>query len=100
MPRRDEPTEERNDNPPLPATYPTKLVNRIMQESFANPNTRINADALAVVAEYLRLYTREAIWRAGQEREKNGTVAGMLTRGVLEVEDLERIAGPLNLDFS
>lgn len=98
MSRRDQQTEE--EETPLPTTYPAKLINRIMQETFQNPNTRVNGDALAVVAEYLRLYTREAIWRASQEKNRNDTVAGTLANGVLEVEDLEKIVGPLTLDFS
>jgi hypothetical protein len=96
MPRRDEAPEDEA----LPTTYPTKLISQVMQLAFENPNTRINADALAVVAEYLRLYTREAIWRSGQEKQKTDTVASSLASGSLEVEDLEKIAGPLTLDFS
>jgi len=98
MSQRDDPPEE--EETALATTYPPKLINRIMQESFENTNTRINSDALAVVAEYLRLYTREAIWRASQEKKRTDTVAGTLASGVLEVEDLEKIAGPLSLDFS
>ena len=98
MSQRDDPPEE--EETALPTTYPTKLINRIMQESFENTNSRINSDALAVVAEYLRLYTREAIWRASQEKKRNDTVAGALASGVLEVEDLEKITSPLTLDFS
>jgi hypothetical protein len=83
-----------------PTTYPTKLIGRILQDTFESQNTRISADALTVVAEYLRIYTREAIWRASQEKTKASTVAGTIGSGLLEVEDLERITGPLTLDFS
>lgn len=73
----------------------------MLQESFENPNTRISPDALAVVTEYLRIYTREAIWRASQEKSKASTLAGTVAgSGLLEVEDLEKITGPLTLDFS
>lgn len=81
-------------------TYPTKLIGRIFQDTFESKSTRVSADALAVVTEYLRIYTREAIWRASQEKAKNNTVAGALGAGTLEVEDLERITGHLTLDFS
>lgn len=94
------PRDEAPEDEELPTTYPTKLISQVMQMAFANPNTRVNADALAVVAEYLRLYTREAIWRSSQEKQKNDTVASSLASGSLEVEDLEKIAGPLTLDFS
>jgi CENP-S associating Centromere protein X len=83
-----------------PTTYPTKVIGRILQETFESPNTRISPDALTVVTEYLRIYTREAIWRASQEKSRNDTVAGTLGTGLLEVEDLEKITGPLTLDFS
>ena len=99
MPREDtEPVNDDEETPPT--TYPTKLIGRILQETFESQNTRISADALTVVTEYLRIYTREAIWRASQEKSKNNTVAGTLGAGLLEVEDLERITGPLTLDFS
>ena len=99
MPRED--TEHvTDDEETRPTTYPTKLIGRILQETFESQNIRISADALAVVTEYLRIYTREAIWRASQEKSKNNTVAGTLGTGMLEVEDLERITGPLTLDFS
>ena len=89
-----------SDDEPAPTTYPTKLIGRVLQETFESPTTRISPDALALVTEYLRVYTREAIWRASQEKQKRETVAGSLATGLLEVDDLERITGPLTLDFS
>lgn len=101
MPRRGEETEPSSDEEPTPTTYPTKLIGRVLQEAFQSPSTRISPDALAVVTEYLRIYTREAIWRASQEKTKTGTLAGTVAgSGLLEVEDLEKITGPLTLDFS
>lgn len=100
MPRRDVSEPASEDEEPAPTTYPTKLIGRILQETFQSPSARISPDALAVITEYLRIYTREAIWRASQEKSKSGTVAGTLGTGLLEVEDLEKITGPLTLDFS
>ena len=100
MPRRDDSEEPSSDEESTSTTYPTKLIGRILQESFQTKTTRINADALAVITEYLRIYTREAIWRAAQEKKKSDTVAETLGSGLLEVEDLEKITGPLTLDFS
>lgn len=97
MSGREEPPD---DEETASMSYPTKLVGRILQETFESQYTRISADALAVVTEYLRIYTREAIWRASQEKSKTNTVAGTIGTGMLEVEDLERITGPLTLDFS
>jgi hypothetical protein len=99
-PRRDNSDGPESEEEEQSTTFPTKLIGRILQETFTSPNTRISADALAVTTEYLRIYTREAIWRAIQEKTKNETVAGSLGTGLLEVEDLERITGPLTLDFS
>ena len=100
MPRREEP-EVSSDEEPAPTTYPTKLIGRVLHEAFQTPSTRISPDALAVVTEYLRIYTREAIWRASQEKTKAGALAGTVAgSGLLEVEDLEKITGPLTLDFS
>ena len=99
MPRRDD-TPSSDDEEPAPTTYPTKLIGRVLQESFQNANTRISPDALAVVTEYLRIYTREAIWRTSQEKTKVATVVGAVGNGRLEVEDLEKITCPLTLDFS
>jgi len=98
--RNDSDGPESDEEEEQSTTFPTKLIGRILQENFTSPNTRISADALAVTTEYLRIYTREAIWRAIQEKKKNDTVAGSLGTGLLEVEDLERITGPLTLDFS
>jgi len=92
--------ETTDEEASAPTSYPTKLIGRILQETFESQNTRISADALAVVTEYLRIYTREAIWRASQEKSKANTVVGTIGTGLLEVEDLERIMGPLTLDFS
>jgi hypothetical protein len=99
MPPRREASESSasDDEEPAPSTFPTKLIGRVLQETFESKSTRISPDALAVITEYLRIYTREAIWRASQEKTKAGTVAGT---GYLEVEDLEKITGPLTLDFS
>ena len=99
-PRADDSDNPDSDEEPQSTTFPTKLIARVLQETFTSPNTRISPDALAVTTEYLRIYTREAIWRAIQEKTKNDTVAGSLDTGLLEVEDLERITGPLTLDFS
>lgn len=101
MPRREASDSSSDDEEPLPTTYPTKLVGRILHENFENPKSRISPDALSVATEYLRIYTREAIWRASQEKKKAATLGGTVAgSGLLEVEDLEKITGPLTLDFS
>src|SRR5271156_244859 len=51
-PRRKPSVEVIEDNEEPQVDFPTKLVGRILQETFKSPSTRISADALAVVAEY------------------------------------------------
>jgi len=100
MSRREASPPEEVDEETVEVTFPSKLVARILQETFESPTTRVSADALAVVAEYLRVYAREAIWRAADEKTKTNTVAGNIGTSYLEVEDLERVVGALTLDFS
>jgi hypothetical protein len=101
MPRREASEPPSDDEEPAPTTYPTNLIGRVLQESFENPNTRMSPNALAVITEYLRIYTREAIWRASQEKTKAGVLGGTVAgSGLLEVEDLEKITASLTLDFS
>ena len=62
----------------------------------------MSSDAKVLVGKYLEVFVREAIIRSAFEREErdgNGTSAGGGGGGFLEVEDLERAAVQLCLDF-
>ncbi|KAI5778823.1 centromere protein X [Peziza echinospora] len=64
------------------------------------PQTRISSTAVAAVGEYTRWFIKEAIARSVFERRKaeeaRGGGGGVVD---VEVEDLERVAPQLVLDF-
>ncbi|KAI9705170.1 MAG: hypothetical protein M1820_005317 [Bogoriella megaspora] len=79
-----------------PPPIPQKLLTRLLHEGFDDSKTRIGKDAMAVIGKYMELFVREAIARAAAEREEADAGAG---DGFLEVEDLEKLAPQLLLDF-
>ncbi|GAA6028749.1 hypothetical protein JCM8097_007376 [Rhodosporidiobolus ruineniae] len=70
-----------------------KLVN--------DPNTRMSAPALQLSAEYLRLFTTEAIHRAAEVAQAEKDAAGEDQPGLnlLETKHLEKVLAGLLLDF-
>ncbi|KAA8898437.1 hypothetical protein TRICI_006566 [Trichomonascus ciferrii] len=84
-------------------TFSEDAVHKIFNDaSFTRKDTRISGDALKCCAEYLRVFTREAIWRSDQERQERQ--AGMrdkasTTSNIVEASDLEKIKDDLKLDF-
>lgn len=79
---------------------PPKLLTTVLHHHFQNVKTKMAKDANGVVAKYMDVFVREALARAAYER---GEGAGGTTDGVgdgwLEVEDLEKMAPQLVLDF-
>ncbi|GAA5829924.1 hypothetical protein JCM3766R1_006703 [Sporobolomyces carnicolor] len=63
------------------------------------PNTRVSAPALHLSAEYLKLFTAEAVHRAAQvatlEQEQGDTPSSTL----LETRHLEKVLAGMMLDF-
>lgn len=59
----------------------------------------MSKDANTVVAKYMEVFVREAIARAKFERDQAGGLDGLGGDGFLEVEDLEKLAPQLLLDF-
>ncbi|TQB70651.1 hypothetical protein MPDQ_000270 [Monascus purpureus] len=85
-------------------TIPPKLLTRLLHHHFQNEKTKIGKDANEVVAKYVDIFVREALARAAYERsESEGGVGANGKRavgdGFLEVEDLEKMAPQLVLDF-
>ncbi|OKL56036.1 hypothetical protein UA08_08711 [Talaromyces atroroseus] len=83
---------------------PPKLLTRLLHHHFQNPKTKIAKDANDVVAKYIDIFVREALARAAYERAEgnaaNGDGAGRsVMDGFLEVEDLEKLAPQMILDF-
>ncbi|KUL90291.1 hypothetical protein ZTR_02038 [Talaromyces verruculosus] len=81
---------------------PPKLLTTILHHHFQNKKTKITKDANEVVAKYMDIFVREALARAAFERadaaskDGGGRYAG---DGFLEVEDLEKLAPQMLLDF-
>ncbi|KAK2055894.1 hypothetical protein LY76DRAFT_648040 [Colletotrichum caudatum] len=70
-------------------TIPPELLTRLLHEFFEKDDTRLSKDANAAAGKYMDVFVREAIARCIHERPG----------GFLEVEDLEKIAPQLLMDF-
>jgi hypothetical protein len=76
------------------------LITRILFSGFQDKNTKIGKEALGIVEMYMRLFVKESIARTCQEaKNKNGASLADLDDNWLQVEDLEKIAPQLILDF-
>ncbi|KAI9779515.1 MAG: hypothetical protein M1839_007323 [Geoglossum umbratile] len=94
-----EANEQRPDSPqsdPAP-TIPPKLISRLLHEHFEDEGTRISKDANAAVGNYMELFVKEALASAIAEHQKSA--GGAARDSFLEVEDLEKVAPKLLLDF-
>ncbi|KAJ4373290.1 hypothetical protein N0V83_003584 [Neocucurbitaria cava] len=80
--------------PPIPAP----LLARLLYENFEDSNTQIQKGAMNLVGKYMEIFVREAFARAQHERE-NAVKRGGISDGFLQVEDLEKLAPQLVLDF-
>ncbi|EAW07199.1 uncharacterized protein ACLA_019040 [Aspergillus clavatus NRRL 1] len=85
---------------------PPKLLTRLLHHHFKSEKTKLAKDANTVVAKYVDIFVREALARAAYERAEGlgGGIDGSGGRmpigdGFLEVEDLEKMAPQLALDF-
>ncbi|OMP82917.1 Centromere protein X [Diplodia seriata] len=83
------------DPPPIPP----KLLNRLLHEGFQDEEMRIGKEAMAVASKYVETFVREALARAMYEREEADQEKGGAGDGFLQVEDLEKLAPQLLLDF-
>ncbi|KAL8757143.1 MAG: hypothetical protein Q9184_004290 [Pyrenodesmia sp. 2 TL-2023] len=87
-----------------PPAIPPKLLTRLLHHHLEEKEggiIKIGKDANALVGKYMETFVREAIARAAFERSQADEGAGMgdgfLER--LQVEDLEKLAPQLLLDF-
>ncbi|KAI5813970.1 centromere protein X [Pyronema omphalodes] len=86
------------------SSIPPELLTRMLQEFSDDKKTRISSAALSALTEYFSTFIREAIWRSAEMRrnelKKGGSEATTAGGTVfLEVEDLEKAAPQLLLDF-
>jgi len=81
---------------------PLPLLHRIMAEHWTEKDmTRISSDARVLVGRYVEVFVKEAIGRSVVEQGGGGKAGkeADVNDGWVEVEDLERIAPQLCLDF-
>ncbi|KAI4167885.1 MAG: hypothetical protein LQ343_006844 [Gyalolechia ehrenbergii] len=84
-----------------PPVIPPNLLTRLLHhhlEKKEGGSTKIGKDANVLVGRYMETFVREAIARAAFERSQAEQETGM-GDGFLEVEDLEKLAPQLLLDF-
>ncbi|KAF2843518.1 hypothetical protein M501DRAFT_1012862 [Patellaria atrata CBS 101060] len=79
--------------PEAPA-IPPALLTKLLYENFEDKDMRISKEAMQVVRKYMETFVKEALARAAFEREDDG-----IGDGFLQVEDLEKLAPQLLLDF-
>ncbi|KAI9730262.1 MAG: hypothetical protein M1834_006026 [Cirrosporium novae-zelandiae] len=77
---------------------PQKLLSTITKMHFKEENTKMGVEAGKVLGKYVEVFVRETIVRAQFERERQ-EAEGKGRGGMLEVEDLEKVAPQLLLDF-
>ena len=81
---------------------PEDLLSVLLHEFFKEKGkggTRVSKDANKAVGKYMETFVREALARAAWAREEGGMGELEGGGGFLEVEDLERLAPQLLLDF-
>jgi hypothetical protein len=83
---------------PTLSPIPPKLLNTLLHHGFEDKKTQIQQGAMDLVETYLQTFVREAIARAKYERG-DATKKGDAADNSLQVEDLERLAPQLVLDF-
>lgn len=84
--------------PPSEPPIPAPLLARLLHEHFDDKDTQIQKGAMDLFGSYMNIFVREAIARAKSERD-NSTKTGVRSEGFLQVEDLEKLAPQLVLDF-
>ncbi|GLA25669.1 hypothetical protein M752DRAFT_326274 [Aspergillus phoenicis ATCC 13157] len=93
---KDQPSDDVLTNDPV---IPPKLLTRLLHHHFQNEKTKIAKDANTVVAKYVDVFIREALARAAFERSEAVGKGAAVGDGFLEVEDLEKMAPQLVMDF-
>ncbi|KAI9655700.1 MAG: hypothetical protein M1829_000612 [Trizodia sp. TS-e1964] len=77
-------------------SIPPALLTRLLHENMTDSRMKIGKSANKAIAKYMEIFVREALARAAQEM-MDGDSGGR--DAFLEVEDLEKLAPQLLLDF-
>ncbi|XP_071527248.1 centromere protein X-like [Panulirus ornatus] len=72
--------------------FSERLIQEFLKHHFENSKTRINADAIKLVAELMRLVVTEGAMRAAHQAKQEGA-------NTVTVEHLEKILAQLLLDI-
>ncbi|KAF1837387.1 hypothetical protein BDW02DRAFT_140625 [Decorospora gaudefroyi] len=93
------PTRNPPPNPTLSEpVIPRPLLARLLLENFDDQNMQIQTGAMKLVGKYIDIFVTEAFLRAKDESQTAAREGG-ITDGFLQVEDLEKLAPQLVLDF-
>lgn len=85
---------------PSQSPIPEALVHKMLSHHFTKgEGVKMSRDARDLVTKYIEVFVREAIMRSAYERQEKEEDGGGGGGGFLEVEDLERAAVQLCLDF-
>ncbi|XP_014558913.1 hypothetical protein COCVIDRAFT_24709 [Bipolaris victoriae FI3] len=93
----------RSKPPPAKTTLsdpvvPRPLLARLLLENFEDPDMQIQTGAMKLVGKYIDIFVTEAFLRSKDERKTTAKNGGLVD-GFLQVEDLEKLAPQLVLDF-
>ncbi|KAF1947539.1 hypothetical protein EJ02DRAFT_417714 [Clathrospora elynae] len=77
---------------------PRPLLARLLLENFDDPDMQIQTGAMKLVGKYVDIFVTEAFLRSKDERKASAKEGGIVD-GFLQVEDLEKLAPQLVLDF-
>lgn len=75
-------------------SFDAKTVKGVLEQSFTHEDTRVSAEAVQAAAEYLRIFTRETVWRSAEDRRKKDSKGEV----VVDNQVQQRPQGPLNQD--
>ncbi|KAI2480034.1 cenp-s complex centromere protein x protein [Pyrenophora tritici-repentis] len=86
------------NSPLAEPVVPRPLLARLLLENFDDPNMQIQTGAMKLVGKYIDIFVTEAFLRSKDERESAAKETGSVD-SFLQVEDLEKLAPQLVLDF-
>ena len=80
------------------------LVRELLQSAFRSPATQIDDEAVAMMAELMRMFVQETVVRAATEAQEEEAAANQgtaqRTTPVITTQELEKVLAQLILDFS
>lgn len=106
----DRPPSAPPDQPPVPSqtdpipSIPQPLLIRLLHGNFADSKTKIDQNAIQVLQKYFEVFVRETIARAKLQKQEDAENAGggggsQVDTSWLELDDLEKVAAGMLLDF-